>query len=122
MKSVAAVFLVVFLLIMAFGSPLPVERPLRAHYYNSPKPILPMSFAHADHVRENCLLCHHNYVDDTGGDLCMNCHLTNQDVMPLLEYQFHGLCRGCHTEKAAAGTEGGPPRQCMGCHLGDDLP
>ncbi|MDX1405464.1 MAG: cytochrome c3 family protein [Woeseiaceae bacterium] len=108
--------------VMLFGSPIAREKPLRDHYYESPEPILPMSFAHEDHVSENCILCHHNYVDDTGGGPCMNCHTTNQDVWPLFEQQYHELCRGCHEEKAALGIDGGPPRQCIECHRGDDLP
>lgn len=122
MKIIFGVFLLGTIMLIAFGSPIAGEKPVRGHYYNSPEPILPMSFAHLDHVKENCLLCHHNYADDTGGDLCMNCHMTNQDVWPLLENQFHDLCRGCHADKAAQGIDGGPPRQCMACHLGDDLP
>lgn len=121
MKILAAVVLVSMLALVALGSPFG-EQPIREHRYNSPKPILPMSFAHLDHKSENCVLCHHNYIDDTGGDLCMNCHMTNQEVWPLLEYQFHTLCRDCHAEKAAQGIDGGPPRECMACHLGDDLP
>lgn len=113
---IAGVFIVVF------GSPVAKEKPVRDHYYGSPEPILPMSFAHLDHLTENCILCHHNYADDTGGALCMNCHVTDPQVWPLLERQYHDLCRGCHEEKAAQGVDGGPPRECMACHLGDDLP
>lgn len=110
------------ILIVVFGSPIAGESPVKANYYQSPEPILPMSFAHLDHVTEDCIVCHHNYVDDTGGGVCMNCHVTNQTVWPLFEQQFHDLCRGCHTEKAGEGIDGGPPRECMACHLGDDLP
>lgn len=122
MKSVFAVTVLLGVLVVVFGSPLAKERPLRDTYYGAPEPILPMNFAHEDHVPVNCVECHHNYVDDTGGGLCMNCHVTDRTVWPLLENQFHGLCRGCHAEKAALGEDGGPPRQCMACHLGDDLP
>jgi len=109
-------------LIVAYGSPIAGERPARDHYYESPEPILPMTFAHEDHTTENCLVCHHNYNDDTGSGPCMNCHTNEQDVRPLLERQFHRLCRGCHADKAALGEAGGPPRHCIECHLGDDLP
>ncbi|MED5420063.1 MAG: cytochrome c3 family protein [Pseudomonadota bacterium] len=118
-------FVIVFItgvFIVVFGSPVAKEKPVRDHYYGSPEPILPMSFAHLDHLTENCILCHHNYADDTGGALCMNCHVTDPQVWPLLERQYHDLCRGCHEEKAAQGVDGGPPRECMACHLGDDLP
>lgn len=109
-------------LVIIFGSPIAKEKPVLDYYYESPVPILPMSFAHADHSTENCIDCHHNYNDNTGGGPCMNCHTTNQDVWPLFERQFHDLCRSCHAEKAALGIEGGPPRHCIECHLGDDLP
>jgi len=109
-------------LIVAFGSPIAGSRPVRDFYYDAPKRILPMNFAHQDHVTVNCVECHHNFVDDTGGGLCMNCHVTDPRVWPLLENQFHHLCRDCHAEKAALGEKGGPPRECMACHTGDDLP
>jgi hypothetical protein len=109
-------------LIVFLGSPLATEGMQKDFYYESPEPILPMSFAHADHTNENCILCHHNYNDDTGGGPCMNCHTNEQDVWPLFERQFHDLCRTCHAQKAALGEEGGPPRHCIECHLGDDLP
>lgn len=122
MKYVLLAILVTAGLIIVFGSPVAKEKPLRGIYYESPEPILPMSFAHEDHVTENCIVCHHNYNDNTGGGPCMNCHMTNQDVWPLLQKQFHDLCRGCHEEKAALGMDGGPPRHCIECHRGDALP
>ena len=122
MKLALSVTFLAGLLIVIFGSPIADEKPVRDHYYGSPKPILPMSFAHLDHVKENCVLCHHNYADDTGGGLCMECHVTDQQVWPLFEQQFHELCRDCHADKAAENIDGGPPRECMACHLGDELP
>ena len=122
MKLLFAVTVLLGALIVAFGSPLAKKKPVRDSYYGAPGPILPMNFAHLDHVSENCVVCHHNYVDDTGGGLCMNCHVTDPQVWPLLERQFHDLCRGCHEDKAALGEEGGPPRQCIACHMGDELP
>ncbi len=122
MKITFIAVVIIGILIVVFGSPVAKERPVREFQYGSHEPILPMNFAHLDHVNENCVLCHHNYIDDTGGGLCMNCHVTDPQVWPLFENQFHDLCRGCHAEKAAEGIDGGPPRQCMACHLGDDLP
>jgi len=109
-------------LVVVYGSPVTGDRPVAGHFFDSPEPILPMNFAHLDHKSENCILCHHNYVDDTGGERCMYCHVRNVEIWPLLETQFHDLCQGCHTEKAARGEEGGPPRRCIACHLGDNLP
>jgi hypothetical protein len=122
MKIAFIVTVLAGILVVAFGSPIAKEKPHRDFYYGSPEPILPMSFAHLDHVQENCVVCHHNYADDTGGGLCMNCHVTDPQVWPLLEQQYHDLCRSCHEDKAAEGIDGGPPRECMACHLGDDLP
>ena len=121
MKTLIVFTITVMALIVVFGSPFG-EKPVRAHHFESPEPILPMSFGHIDHATVNCIICHHNYNDDTGGDLCMSCHVNNEDIWPLLEDQFHDLCRGCHMEKAALEEEGGPPRECIGCHLGDELP
>lgn len=122
MKLLFAAALMAGVLVVVFGSPLADKRPVLDHYYEAPTKILPMSFAHQDHVAVNCIDCHHNYVDDTGGGLCMNCHVTDPQVWPLLEHQFHDLCRGCHEDRAALGEEGGPPRQCVACHMGDDFP
>jgi len=122
MKLVFLAAVMLGVLIVAFGSPVANQRPVRDHYFEAPEKILPMNFAHNDHVPVNCVECHHNYVDGTGGGLCMNCHVTDPQVWPLFEQQFHGLCRGCHEEKAALGEAGGPPRRCIACHMGDDLP
>lgn len=102
--------------IIAFGSPLAGEGVIKAHHFGSPEPILPMAFAHADHTTVGCIDCHHNYVDDTGSEACMHCHVVNQEVWPLLEQQFHELCRDCHAERSAAREDGGPARRCAGCH------
>jgi len=114
---VAAIAGVVFL-----GSPLtqPTEQP--AHLYGSETPILPMSFAHADHENETCVTCHHNFADDTGHGFCMNCHVTQPDLAPLLEAQFHDLCRGCHLEKRLDSEDSGPLRACSGCHIAESDP
>ena len=122
MKVVFALTLAAGIAIIAFGSPIAGQLPHRDYYYDAPRKILPMTFAHEDHVPVNCVDCHHNYIDDTGGGLCMNCHVTDAQVWPLFEQQYHELCRGCHEEKTALGEDGGPPRRCIDCHLGDDLP
>lgn len=122
MKVAFIVLVLAGILVVVFGSPVAKERPVRDHYFEAPRKILPMNFAHLDHVLVNCVDCHHNYIDDTGGGLCMTCHVTDQQVWPLFEKQFHELCRGCHEDRAALGEVGGPPRQCAACHMGDDLP
>lgn len=122
MKGALAVVALVAAWVLAFGSPIAGERALLEHRYDSPAPILPMTFGHIDHKTVNCITCHHNYVDDTGMGSCMNCHVVNEEVWPLLETQFHDLCRGCHEDEAARGEAGGPPRRCEACHLPDSAP
>ena len=106
-------------------------------YYFSPRytdvgymPKQPVEYSHKLHVGElglDCRYCHVSVERSAVSNVpstktCMNCHTTNQDVWPLFEEQYHDLCRTCHEEKAALGLDGGPPRQCIDCHLGDDLP
>ena len=79
-----------------------------------------MTFAHEDHVAENCLVCHHNYVDKTGNDLCMVCHVINQEVWPMFEPLFHDLCRSCHEDRQLKGEDHGPTRVCVDCHIDED--
>ena len=85
--------------------------------------LLPVTFAHADHISQNCVECHHNYVDEVGfGANCLACHKTDESVAHLIEPQFHDLCRGCHEEHMAAGEATGPVRECLRCHTADDDP
>jgi hypothetical protein len=85
-------------------------------------PDLPMTFAHMDHAKEKCVDCHHNYQDDTGHGLCLDCHRRDPEVNHLMEEQFHDLCRGCHAEKQLQGDDSGPLRSCTDCHQEDFLP
>ena len=84
--------------------------------------MLAVNFAHADHIPQNCLSCHHNYIDDTGTGMCFECHLTEPDISSLLETQFHDLCRGCHVDNQLEGEKHGPTRQCIACHVKDEKP
>lgn len=120
MKAVSLLIIAAGAWIIWFGSPFADELPRKEHYYGSPEPILPMTFAHADHSGINCARCHHNFVDGTGSGPCMTCHVTRDELWPVLEQQFHGLCRGCHTDKSALGEKSGSPRRCISCHLGDE--
>ena len=85
-------------------------------------PSLPVNFAHVDHRTENCVGCHHNFVDRTGSGLCFDCHERSEQVGHLLEAQFHGLCRDCHVTRQAAGEPHGPTRRCLDCHVTDPFP
>lgn len=122
MKYAIVLLLAAGVAVVVTGQPTLGKRPEVGHHFGSPEPILPMTFAHADHVAESCVLCHHNYVDDTGSELCMSCHVRREELLLVLEQQFHDLCRNCHSEKAAAGIDGGPPRRCIACHLGETMP
>jgi hypothetical protein len=84
--------------------------------------MLAVRFAHADHVEQSCIACHHNYVDATGAGMCFDCHKTDPEVNELIEEQFHQLCRTCHVEKLLAREEHGPTRQCNACHVPDNEP
>ena len=86
------------------------------------RPILPITFAHADHLKQTCVGCHHNFTDTTGQGLCFECHKTDPTVSSLIETQFHDLCRDCHVEKQLLGEGAGPVRACIDCHLADDDP
>ena len=83
---------------------------------------LPMTFAHADHAQQQCVKCHHNYQDDTGQGLCLECHKFDPKIAYLMREQFHGLCMGCHMEKNAEGEDAGPLRSCRACHTVDQSP
>ncbi len=121
MKLVAMLLILLVIGLFWFGTPFS-EQPELANHYGAPEPILPMTFAHQDHTATQCVACHHNYVDDTGMETCMTCHVTNAEVWPLFEEQFHALCRDCHVNEHIAGKESGPVRSCIGCHLSDEKP
>lgn len=82
--------------------------------------ILPMTFAHIDHAKEQCVACHHNFQDNTGQGLCIICHQTDERVSFLVEEQFHSLCMGCHTEKQHKNEKSGPMRHCAACHTKEE--
>jgi hypothetical protein len=83
---------------------------------------LPLKFAHIDHAKEKCVDCHHNYQDDTGQGLCLDCHYRDPELSYLMEQQFHDLCRGCHEDKRLDGDKSGPLRICGVCHQQVFLP
>lgn len=122
MRLATLVFIALIAAVLWRGTPLPVSHPQEARYWDAAQELLPMSFSHDDHRRENCVACHHNYADDTGGDSCMRCHVNDKWVSAVLEAQFHQLCMGCHVERELAGKNHGPTRHCSGCHLQDDRP
>ncbi len=80
------------------------------------RPLLPVAFEHRDHTPEQCVLCHHNYEDDTGYDSCYSCHKHDPAVAADIEQMFHDFCRACHVERARRGEPSGPFRVCRECH------
>jgi hypothetical protein len=85
-------------------------------------PLLPLTFAHADHGEVNCTRCHHEFVDATPRGPCIECHKQDPALARRIEADFHGLCRGCHLERQLAGLDSGPTRACSACHQGDSAP
>jgi hypothetical protein len=83
---------------------------------------LVMTFGHADHREQNCIVCHHNFVDDTGQGLCIDCHVRDPELRAVFEQQFHDLCRGCHVEERRKGHDAGPTRRCLDCHHAENAP
>lgn len=83
------------------------------------QPLLPTLFEHADHTATQCADCHHNWVDDTGGGACYNCHKMSPEISVEMESMFHELCWGCHIEKRQEEEEAGPVRECSLCHPGN---
>ncbi len=89
------------------------------HYrsgHASLEPLLPVNFEHADHTDTACAQCHHNFLDDTGGGTCYNCHKYAEDIAADMQSLFHDFCFGCHVQKRIAGDDAGPMRACGGCH------
>lgn len=80
------------------------------------QPLLAVVFDHADHQATACALCHHNFVDNTGGGTCYNCHKYAADITADMETMFHNFCFGCHVNTRLEGEESGPMRECGGCH------
>lgn len=80
------------------------------------QPMLPTAFEHADHAEEPCADCHHNFIDNTGGGACYNCHKMSAEINGEMEDMFHGFCWGCHIQRREEGEDSGPLRSCKGCH------
>ncbi len=83
---------------------------------------LPMTFDHQTHAEQRCVGCHHNFIDNSGQGLCIQCHVNDAELNTQFERQFHRFCRGCHEEKQLLGEKHGPIRICSECHTTDTLP
>ena len=112
MKALLALLLLLGGAIVVLGLPWADPGARRAPRFGGTTPILAMTFAHSDHPAVACTTCHHEFRDGRRSLPCMTCHVTDPTVAPLLEAQFHDLCRSCHVEERAAGKVAGPTRRC----------
>jgi Class III cytochrome C family/Ferric reductase like transmembrane component len=79
----------------------------------------PLDFPHDRHRAVNCILCHHNFRDQTGADSCISCHRSNRpEIRVSAEARFHDFCLGCHRDPPAPLTRHGPTTACDSCHVG----
>lgn len=78
---------------------------------------VPLDFPHEKHVQVNCLVCHHNFADSTGGERCIGCHQSARaDLKVGVEARFHEFCLECHRHPADVFERHGPVSGCKGCH------
>lgn len=81
----------------------------------------PLDFPHDKHRAVNCILCHHNFRDQTGADSCISCHRSSRaEIRASAEARFHDFCLGCHRDPPAPLTRHGPTTGCDSCHVGPD--
>ncbi len=80
------------------------------------QPLLPVSFEHLDHKETQCADCHHNFLDESGGGTCYNCHKYMPQIASDIEEIFHDFCFDCHVTTRGEGKDSGPMRECAGCH------
>jgi predicted CXXCH cytochrome family protein len=84
---------------------------------------LPLDFPHDKHRAVNCILCHHNFADQTGADSCVSCHRSERaELRAGAEARFHDFCLGCHRDPPAYLTWHGPVTGCETCHAPARLP
>jgi predicted CXXCH cytochrome family protein len=101
-----------------FFLPIPTATPHLLQPATTPSD-LPLYFPHEKHTTVNCAICHHNFIDKTGVDSCLDCHRSaRSDLTESAEATFHTFCRNCHTDLAQTPTTSkhGPTRACAACH------
>lgn len=81
-------------------------------------PIDSAGFLHAKHTTVTCVTCHHNFLDDTGKENCLNCHKrVSTDETMRIDRMFHAFCGECHRRESRIGEgKSGPIDDCSGCH------
>jgi hypothetical protein len=95
-----------------------LREPLRAR-----AEFLALDFPHNKHTEVNCLVCHHDFGEELGGDGCIACHRSDRTDLKLgIESQFHGFCFDCHRHPKAIYKKNGPVSGCAICHrTADDI-
>jgi predicted CXXCH cytochrome family protein len=84
---------------------------------------LAIDFPHDKHREVNCIECHHNFSDRTGGDTCVSCHRSSRSTIKIgAEARFHDFCLGCHRDPPAKFEHHGPTTGCETCHVPPGMP
>jgi len=79
---------------------------------------LVLDFPHDKHRSVNCILCHHNFTDQSGADSCISCHRSGRaEIRVGAEARFHNFCLGCHRDPPAYLIGHGPVTGCNTCHV-----
>jgi predicted CXXCH cytochrome family protein len=78
---------------------------------------LVLDFPHDKHRSVNCILCHHNFTDQSGADSCISCHRSSRaEIRVGAEARFHDFCLGCHRDPPGYLLGHGPVTGCSTCH------
>jgi hypothetical protein len=98
--------------LLSAGTRLLLREPLEAR---AEAPAL--DFPHDKHREVNCLLCHHNFADQTGTGSCISCHRSQLPAIRVgAEARFHDFCLGCHRDPPPPLAHHGPVTGCDSCH------
>jgi Class III cytochrome C family len=89
---------------------------LREPFLHRSEPLV-LAFPHDRHRSVNCIQCHHNFTDRSGGDSCISCHRSGRVAIRVgAEARFHDFCLGCHRDPPAYLSGHGPVTGCNTCH------
>ncbi len=80
-------------------------------------PVDHAGFLHEDHTAFNCISCHHNFVDHTGSENCVNCHKRlSVSSTTRIDRVFHKFCIDCHEREWWRVRKALTVKSCKGCH------
>jgi ferric reductase like protein/class III cytochrome C family protein len=89
---------------------------MREPFLRRSEPLV-LAFPHDRHRGVNCVQCHHNFTDHSGGESCISCHRSGRaDLRVGAEARFHGFCLGCHRDPPPYLGGHGPVEGCSTCH------